>query len=143
MNANCETIKREMSEASVAELRGAKFDAHLSTCPECRQYREELLELSGQLGELRFSAPSDIYPRIDALLPRRNPASMRKLLLVFAIFIISVAVAGTSWYYVFGPGSCYVESPGGGNQVKTGANQRTGPPGREKLKPWQRAPNRN
>ena len=141
MNANCETIKREMSEASVAELRGAKFDAHLATCPECRQYREELLDLSGQLGELRFSAPSDIYPGIDAALPRRTPASMRKLILIFAIFILSVAIAGISWYYVFGPGSCYVESPG--NQIKTGANQRTGPPGREKLRPSQPAPNRN
>ena len=58
----CRTVERRISDAldgPPARRRAARVEAHLASCPGCREYRRRLLRLQA---EARRSAPPEVSP---------------------------------------------------------------------------------
>ncbi len=103
---HCQEVQRQIaelpSEALATEAYGP-LKAHLSTCPECQSYAQEMRALTEELNALLIPSPSEVYPNLIRALPTRTPLTPAKLIVTATILLIALLLAMASWFYTFRP----------------------------------------
>lgn len=102
---NCEVVRKQIAQATVEELQKGfdkNIEEHLSTCPDCRAYLEQIKKLAIALDTEIVSAPESLELEVLGNLNKFTPKPFyaKRLLLAAIIFLLVSAIA-ISYYTTY------------------------------------------
>ncbi len=102
---NCEVVRKQIAEATVEELQKGldkNIEEHLSACPDCRAYLEQIKNLTVVLDTEIVPAPKSLESAVIGNLHKIIPKPFyAKRLLIAAIIFLLVSAIAVSYYITY------------------------------------------
>lgn len=102
---NCEVVRQQIAEATVEELQKGfdkNIEEHLSACPDCRAYLEQIKNLAIVLDTEIVSTPESLELEVLGNLHKFTPKPFyAKRLLIAAIIFLLVSAIAVSYYITY------------------------------------------